>query len=128
MLTALLPFSLAIDPTTLAGLGLWTLALYLGFSPVSDRVIEQLNYWMNLAERSLYTSIEEFERTQPEREALNTFYASLLSIVPFLLAGSLCNWGVEVSLGGSWAISTGILACMSCGVYELGRQDGRSQE
>jgi len=127
MLTEIPPLSLAINPTMLAGVSLWALAIYLGFSPVSDWVIEQLNRWMNFAER-LYTSAEEFERTKSARESLNAFYASLLSIVPFLLVGGLCNWGVEVSLGEGWSISMGILACMSCGVYELGRQDGRSQE
>lgn len=128
MITELLPFRLAINPTTLAGISLWSLALYLGFSPVSEWVMEQLNRWMNFAERALYTSAEEFERTKSARESQNAFYASLLSIVPFLLVGGLCNWVVEISLGESWAISMGILACMGCGVYELGRQDGRSQE
>jgi hypothetical protein len=128
MLIGLLPLSLAVSPTVLAGVGLWSLALYLGFSPVSDRLIEQLDLWLNTVERSLYASTEEFEQTQPNRDSLNAYYASLLSVVPFLLAGALCNWGVEISLGGSWAISMGVLACMGCGVYELGRQDGRSQE
>jgi hypothetical protein len=128
MLTELFPFSLELNPTTLAGASLWALAIYLGFSPLTNWVIKQLNRWMNFAERSLYTSAEEFERTKSARESQNAFYASLLSIVPFLLVGGLCNWGVEISLGQSWAISTGILACISCGVYELGRQDGRSQE
>jgi hypothetical protein len=127
MFTELFPFSLELNPTTLAGASLWALAIYLGFSPVTNWVIEQLNRWMNFAER-VYTSAEEFERTKSARESQNTFYASLLSIVPFLLVGGLCNWGVEISLGQSWAISMGILACISCGVYELGRQDGRSQE
>jgi hypothetical protein len=128
MLIGLLPFSLAVSPTMLAGIGLWTLALYLGFSPVSDRLIEQFDLWINSVERSLYASAEEFEQTKPDRESLNAYYASLLSVVPFLLAGALCNWGVEVSLGGSWAVSMGVLACMGCGVYELGRQAGRSEE
>ncbi|HAG80468.1 MAG TPA: hypothetical protein DCL61_04680, partial [Cyanobacteria bacterium UBA12227] len=69
-----------------------------------------------------YTSAEEFERTRKGREAQNLFYASLFSIVPFLVAGALCNYGVEITLGRSWAISMGILACMGSGVYELGRQ------
>lgn len=122
------PFSLELNPTTLAGVSLWALAIYLGFSPVSQWVMEQLNRWLNFAERMLYTSAEEFERTKAARESQNAFYASLLSIVPFLLVGGLCDWGVEISLGKSWAISMGILACMGCGVYELGRQDGRSHE
>ncbi|MCU0567459.1 MAG: hypothetical protein MUF49_12775 [Oculatellaceae cyanobacterium Prado106] len=128
MLRDLLPFAIAPNPTTLAGIGLWALALYLGLSPVSDWVMDQLARWMNFAERSLYTSTEEFERTRKGRESMNAFYASLLSIVPFLLVGWLCNWGIEASLGRSWAISVGILACFGCGVYELGRRDGRSQE
>jgi hypothetical protein len=86
----------------------------------------QLNRWFNFAERSLYTSQSEFEKTRKARESQNAFYASLFSIVPFLVVGALCNWGVEISLGGSWAISTGILACMGCGIYELGRRDGQS--
>ncbi len=128
MFTQLFPFSLELNPTTLAGISLWALAIYLGFSPLSNWVMEQLSRWMNFAERSLYTSAEELERTKSARESQNAFYSSLLSIVPFLLVGGLCNWGVEISLGKSWAISMGILACISCGVYELGRQDGRSRE
>jgi hypothetical protein len=128
MFTELFPFSLELNPTMLSGASLWALAIYLGFSPVSEWVMEQLNRWLNFAERTRYTSAEEFERTKSARESQNALYASLLSIVPFLLVGGLCNWGVEISLGESWAISMGILACMGCGVYELGRQDGRSQD
>lgn len=88
--------------------------------------MEQLNRWFNVALASLYTSAEEFEKIRKNREAQNAFYASIFSIVPFLVVGGLCNWGVELSLGRSWAISMGILACMGCGVYELGRRDGQS--
>jgi hypothetical protein len=122
----LIAFTVTVDPSAIAGACLWALALYLGFSPVGDWVIEQLNRWFNFAERSLYSSIEEFERTREAREAQNAFYASILSIFPFLGVGALCNFGVEVGLGKSWAISAGILACMGCGVYELGRRDGRN--
>lgn len=119
-------FPLKIDPTQIAGACLWALALYLGFSGVGEWVTEQLDRWFNFAERSLYTSIEEYDRTREARESQNAFYASILSILPFLGVGALCNFGVEVGLGRSWAISVGILACMGCGVYELGRRDGRS--
>ncbi|PIG90799.1 hypothetical protein [Gloeocapsopsis sp. IPPAS B-1203] len=125
MLSDIFPFKFDLNATTIAGASLWSLALYLGFSPVSDWVINQLNRWFNFAERSLYSS-EEFEKTRVARESQNAFYASLFSIVPFLIVGSLCNYGVEISLGKSWAISMGILACMGCGVYELGRRDGES--
>lgn len=125
MLQELFPFKLALDATAIAGTGLWSLALYLGFWSVSEWLMEQLKRWFNFAERSLYTSEAEFERTRRAREAQNSFYASIFSIIPFLLVGSLCNWGVEFSLGRSWAISVGILACIGCGIYELGRRDGQ---
>ncbi|SRR5579883_372198 len=126
MLTEILPFSFELSTTAIAGASLWSLALYLAFSPVSEWVTHQLDRWFNFAERSLYTSKTEYEQTRKARESQNAFYASLLSIVPFLAFGSLCNWGVELSLGRSWAISIGILACIGCGVYELGRRDGTS--
>ncbi|MBW4576651.1 MAG: hypothetical protein KME08_15355 [Aphanothece sp. CMT-3BRIN-NPC111] len=125
MLNEILSFKLALDATAIAGASLWSLALYLGFSPLSDWVMEQLNRWFNFALRSLYTSAEEFERTRKGREAQNAFFASLFSIVPFFLVGALCNYGVELGLGRSWAISMGLLACVSCGIYELGRRDGQ---
>ncbi|MDF5721402.1 MAG: hypothetical protein PUP91_13170 [Rhizonema sp. PD37] len=126
MLTEMLPFQFDLDPIAIAGVSLWSLALYLGFSPVGEWVIEQLNRWFNFAERSLYVNKSEFEKTRNARESQNAFYASLFSILPFLAVGALCNWGVEVGLGRSWSISMGILACMGCGVYELGRRDGKS--
>ncbi len=125
MLNDLFPFMFALDATALAGSGLWSLALYLGFSPVSEWVMEQLRRWFNFAERSLYTSEAEFEKTRRARESQNAFYASIFSIIPFLVAGSLCDWGVELTLGRSWAISFGMLACIGCGIYELGRRDGQ---
>lgn len=127
MFTDLLAFKfLIIPPTAIAGSSLWALALYLGFSPASDWVMMQLTRWFNFAERTLYFSQEEFERTRSTRESQNEFYASFFSIFPFLAVGILCHLGVELTLGSSWAISTGILACIGCGIYDLGRRDGRS--
>jgi len=128
MLNEIFPLRFALDATTIAGAGLWSLALYLGFSPIGEWVMEQLNRWFQFAERSLYISQIEFERTRKGREAQNAFYASLFSIVPFLVLGGLCNYGVEFSLGRSWAISMGLLSCVGCGVYELGRRDGQSSK
>jgi hypothetical protein len=124
MLSELLPFQFHFNTATIAGACLWSLSLYLGFTSVREKVTELLDRWFNFAERSLYTSMQEFERTRAARESQNAFYASLFSIVPFLGAGVLCNWGVEASLGRSWAVSVGILACVACGVYELGRRHG----
>ncbi|MBD2462827.1 hypothetical protein H6G89_17445 [Oscillatoria sp. FACHB-1407] len=128
MFSDFLTFVIHVDATTLAGIALWSLALYLGFFPVSEWVMEQLNRWFNFAERFLYTSSEEFERTRKARESLNAFYASLLSIVPFLFVGWLFYYGIEVSLGRSWSISLGIVMSIGAGVYELGRRDGQASE
>ncbi|MEH2225181.1 hypothetical protein [Nostoc sp.] len=128
MLTEILPFRFELDTIAIAGASLWSLALYLGFSRVNEWVIEQLNRWFNFAERSLYTSQSEFEKTRKARESQNAFYASLFSIVPFLVVGALFNWGVELSLGPSWGISLGILACISCGIFELGRRNSESSD
>jgi len=114
-----------IDTTTIAGLSLWAFALYLSLSSLRNWLMKQLMRWFNFAERSLYLSVQEFERTREARESQNAFYASVFSIFPFLALGGLCNYGVELSLGSSWAISMGILACMAFGVYELGRQSQR---
>lgn len=126
MVIDLFAFQLRIDSTTLAGISLWSLALYLGFSPASRWVMEQLHRWLNYAERSLYLSDQEFERSRQSRESLNALYASLFSIVPFLVMGGLFNFGVELGLGRSWAISVGVLACVGAAVYELGRRDGQA--
>lgn len=126
MVIEILPFKFTLDATAIAGASLWSLALYWGFAPVVDWTMEQLTRWFNFAERSLYTSEQEFERTRRAREAQNAFWASVLSIIPFLIIGFLCNWGVELSLGRSWAVSMGVVACISGGVYELGRRDGQS--
>lgn len=128
MLTELLPFAIHFDRSLLTGIALWSLALYLGFFPVGEWLMDRLAQWMNFADRSLYTSAEEFERTRKGRESQNAFYASLLSIVPFLVVGGLSNWFVSATLGRSWMISMGIIACIGCGVYELGRRDGQSAE
>lgn len=122
MLNDIFPFAITLDTIAIAGACLWSLALYLGFSSAREWIIEGLDRWFNFAERSLYTSKEEFERTRKARESQNAFYASVCSIIPFLAIGGLCNWGIEIGLGRSWAISIGILACIACAVYELGRR------
>ena len=120
----ILPFRFEIDKVAIAGTCLWALALYLSFSQVREWVTTQFNRWFNFAERFLYTSQSEFDKTRQAREAQNYFYASLFSIFPFLIFGGLSNWILDISLGNSWGISIGILVCMGAGVYELGRSQG----
>jgi hypothetical protein len=120
----ILPFRFELDTVAIAGACLWALALYVSFSQTREWVTTQLNRWFNFAERSLYTSESEFEKTRKARESQNSFYASLFSIFPFLIFGSLSNWLLDISLGNSWGISMGILTCIGAGVYELGRGQG----
>jgi hypothetical protein len=125
MLNEILPFNFELDTVMLAGACLWSLALYLSLSSAKDWITEQLDRWFNFAERSLYTSVEEFEKTRLARESQNAFYASVFSIIPFLGMGILCNWFIEIGLGSSWSISMGILTCMACSIYQLGRRDSQ---
>ena len=127
MLQEIIPFTFEVDTAMVSSSCLWALALYLGLSSLKEWTTEQLYRWFNFAERFLYTDRAEFEKTRPARESQNAFYASLLSIIPFLVLGSLCNWGLKVSLGLSWAVSMGILASIACAIYELGRRDSQAK-
>jgi hypothetical protein len=118
----ILPFRFHIDTITLAGIALWGLALYLTFFPVGEWVAEQMSRWFDAAERSLYTSTDEYERTRQARESQNAFYASIFSVIPFVVAGGFLNWGLELTLGSSWSISLGMILAMGGGIYELGRR------
>jgi hypothetical protein len=128
MLIEVIPFQAKFDTTALAGASLWALALYLGFSPVGHWIGERLNQWFNVMERSLFHPNKKLRSTHQGKDSLNALYASVFSVVPFLIAGGLCNYGIELSLGRSWAISMGLLACIGAGVYELGRRDGEASD
>ncbi|PSB04375.1 hypothetical protein [Merismopedia glauca] len=125
MIEELLSFKITIDPNAIAGISLWSLGLYLALSSLNQWIAYQLQRWFNFAERSLYTSEAEFERTRKGRESQNAFFASLFSIVPFLLLGALCHYGVEVTLGTGWSLSLGAIATLGSAIYELGRRDGQ---
>lgn len=115
-------FAVEIDTTTIAGACLWSLALYLGLVSFREWIVTQLIRWFNFAERSLYTSMEEYEATRVARESQNAFYASLFSIVPFLALGTAANWLIDISFGGnSWAIALGLMTCSICGLLALAK-------
>jgi hypothetical protein len=125
MLNEFLPFTIKINTAAIAGVCLWTLALYLSLSGLKDWITLQLERWFNFAE-TLYITPEELKEPRVARESQNAFYASVFSIIPFFALGLIGNWLIEISLGGSWAVSMGILACMGSGIYELGRRDGEN--
>jgi hypothetical protein len=116
------PFQFAITPGQIAGTALWSLACYWAFSPLNDRILVGLQRWFSFAERSLYLSQEEFDRTRQGRESQNAFFASMLGVLPFWAAGALLNYLVDLTLADGWSISLGIIACMGGGIYELGRR------
>jgi hypothetical protein len=122
------PFEFTLDATQVAGTALWSVACYWTFSPVNDWFMVRLQQWFNFAERSMYLSQEEFDRTKVGRESQNAFLASMLSIVPFLLVGGLLNYAIEQTLGSSWPVSTGVIGCIAGGVYELGRYQQVEEE
>lgn len=124
MIRDIFPFLFEIDKVAIAGGCLWSLALYIVLSGFKDWITTQFLRWLNFADRSLYTSVEEFEETKAMRESQNAFYASVMSIVPFLVIGFLSSWGLDISLGMSWSISLGMMTCIGGGVFALGRQDG----
>ncbi len=121
-----IPFEIPINTVLIASSCLWSLGLYLAFVSLKFWLIEQFQRWLNFADRSLYTSQEAFEQTRDTREAQNLFYASVVSILPFLVAGALCTWAIAWGLGSGWPISTGILATIIGGIYALGRQDSEA--
>lgn len=91
----------------IAGSGLWAIALYLGFYPLGQRLIERMETW--------------FALSMPSQGDL---WAALAGIVPFILLGVGLFYGITLSLGLSWSVSLGMMATIGSGVYELGRRDG----
>lgn len=123
-MSAMLPFSLGLG--SIAGTVLWALALYLGFSPVADRVIDGCHRWLQLLKADP-SAAAQTPCPESSSHGAQMAVASLLSVVPFLAAGGAAHYGLSFSLGGSWAVSLGIIAFIIGGVYELGRQSGQAE-
>lgn len=51
--------------------------------------------------------------------------SSVISALVFLGVGAGLEGVTERSLGLSWAISWGLILCITGGIYDLGRQDAR---
>ena len=129
MIIDLIAFSFELDTVDLAGSCIWSLALYITLDSTKNWIANQLERWFNFAEGWLYTSVEEFEETRPARESQNAFYASVFSIIPFLILGVGTNWAIDLSFGGSsWAIALGLMTCAIGGLFSLANQDYNSDE
>ncbi|MBT9313830.1 hypothetical protein [Leptothoe spongobia] len=109
------------DPAWISGVFLWALALYLIFSPFVTRLVDAL-------EHQATGWLDSTQRSQPTIANLAELYASIGSILPFVLAGGLCNYLLDIGLGHSWTLSWGIIACMGSAIYELGRRDGQANQ
>lgn len=121
-------FEFNFQPLVFVSIAVWTLALYLALTPVSDWLMVQLVRWLDYAERSLYTSVEEYEKTRPAREAQNSFNASILSIIPFFVLGTASHYLADFTLGDSWSLSLGVLVAVGAAVYELGRRTDEASD
>jgi hypothetical protein len=112
--------ALRIDPLIVTGISLWALTLYLALARLRLWTVEtllQLN-------TSWSSTSPDPEKRPSNREGQGEFWASLLSIVPFLIGGGLCYYSLVWSLGQSWAISFGIMGVILSGIYELARTSG----
>ena len=129
MIVDLIAFSFELDTVDLAGSCIWSLALYISLDSTKNWIARQLERWFNFAEGWLYTSVEEFEETRPARESQNAFYASVFSIIPFLILGIGVNWAIDLSFGGSsWAIALGLMTCAIGGLFSLASKDYSNDE
>ncbi len=117
-----LGFSLTINPPIVTGVSLWALTLYLSLARLRNSTVDSLKRWLDFTGQP--PSETDLEKTQLSRESQREFWASLLSIVPFLIGGGLCYYGIAVGLGQSWAISFGIMGIIVSGIYELARSSG----
>jgi len=121
MLSEFLPFTIEFNKIMIAGSCLWSLACYITLSSLKEWIINQFTRWLNFADRSLYLTQEEYEKSRKTRDAQNTFFAAIMSIIPFIILGSLLNYGLDLGLGKSWTISLGMMGCILGGVYQLGK-------
>ncbi|MEL6440082.1 MAG: hypothetical protein AAFQ80_12605 [Cyanobacteria bacterium J06621_8] len=125
----IVPFSFELDSVTLSSSFIWSLALYIGLDSSRTWISTQLERWFNFAEGWLYTSPKEFEETRPARESQNAFYASVFSIVPFLVAGAMINWLIDIGFGGiSWSLSLGLMTCAFCSLAAFANQEYGDEE
>lgn len=124
LLLGVLSFSLRIDSLVITGIGLWALTLYLSLARLRHRTMEGLAEWLSILKR--LSSETDSEKPSAVQEANREFWASLLSIVPFLIGGGLCYYGIVLQLGQSWAISFGLMGAITSGIYELARASGAS--
>lgn len=96
-----------IRPSLMAGVALWALGLYWGFSPFRDRLTDWISVYLTFDQEAGFSSF-------------------LSTLVFFVIALGIVVL-TDVSLGNSWATSWGVIVCFSGGIYEIGRRDGENR-
>ncbi len=109
----------------MAGVSLWSLALYLIFSQFNERLVDVFCTWLNETDRRIYSE-QALSRRPPGWEERNQVFASVLSTLPSLIAGVVVFILMSVTLSRSWSVASGLLVAIGAGVYQLGRQDAQS--
>ncbi|MDX2271711.1 MAG: hypothetical protein NW237_07145 [Cyanobacteriota bacterium] len=99
---------IGFHPATVVGIGFWGLALYWGFAPLNEKLVEKLLSlpWLGFDQMGLLSG--------------------LLGILPLLALAIFTESLMEWTLGCSWAVSGSVIASMAGGIYELGRRDSQS--
>jgi hypothetical protein len=123
---AVVSASLRLDPVWIAGVGLWGMTLYLAFSSLSARTAITFQNWLSSIVQNAAASEKQRQYSQEQDHSQVAFWASLLSIIPFVGVGALCYLLCVWGLGTSWAVSFGLMGALISGVYELGRRSTES--
>ncbi|MFZ4640946.1 MAG: hypothetical protein ACOYMP_11180 [Nodosilinea sp.] len=122
MVGFLTPLLSHLQPGAVAGTALWAITAYLACYP---RVQRYTDWIYRRLGPSLQDQAPESAADQSPGAAWSGL-ASLLSVIPLVLLGALTQYGLTLTLGGSWGVSLGVIASMACGIYELGRRDGEA--
>jgi hypothetical protein len=120
MVALLLPF--VLSPGAVAGTALWAIT---GYLVLSSRVTPLMEWIYTRLSATTHVDPEPIPEPTPDH-GLFSLLAALLSVVPFVGLGALTQFGLTLSLGGSWGVSLAVITAMVCGIYELGRRDSEA--
>ena len=120
MVLLLLPSTLS--PGAVGGTALWAIT---GYLVLSSRVPALMEWIYGRLSATFGATPKPTPEPTPDH-SLFSLGAALLSVVPFVGLGALIQYGLTLSLGGSWGVSLGMITAMVCGLYELGRRDSEA--
>jgi hypothetical protein len=112
----------ALSPGAVAGTALWAIT---GYLVLSSRLPSFMDWIYARLSATTQMDPEPIQEPTPDH-GLFSLLAALLSVVPFVGLGAITQFGLTLSLGGSWGVSLGVITAMACGIYELGRRDSEA--